>query len=103
MVTQYRNHPSVILWGVRINESVDDDDFYRRTNAAAHELGPTRQTGGVRCHKKSSLLEDVYTYNDFIHDGTNDGCERKKDVRNYAEIINTFRLLKRRSNLFVSA
>ena len=80
MVTQYRNHPSVILWGVRINESVDDDDFYRRTNAAAHELDPTRQTGGVRCHKKSSLLEDVYTYNDFIHDGTNDGCERKKDV-----------------------
>ena len=80
MVTQYRNHPSVILWGVRINESVDDDDFYRRTNAAAHELDTTRQTGGVRCHKKSSLLEDVYTYNDFIHDGTNDGCERKKDV-----------------------
>ena len=80
MVTQYRNHPSIILWGVRINESVDDDEFYRRTNAAAHELDPTRQTGGVRCHKKSSLLEDVYTYNDFFHDGGNDGCEPKKAV-----------------------
>ncbi len=80
MVLQYRNHPSVILWGVRINESVDDDAFYRRTNAAAHELDPTRPTGGVRCHKKSSLLEDVCTYNDFIHDGTNGGCEPKKAV-----------------------
>ena len=29
MVLQYRNHPSIFLWGVRINESLDDDDFYR--------------------------------------------------------------------------
>ena len=80
MVTQYRHHPSVILWGVRINESVDDDAFYRRTNETARQLDPTRPTGGVRCHKKSSLLEDVYTYNDFVHDGTNDGCESKKAI-----------------------
>ncbi len=80
MVRQYRSHPSVILWGVRINESRDDDEFYRRTNDAAHRLDPTRQTGGVRCHKKSSLLEDVYTYNDFVHDGSNKGCEPKSAV-----------------------
>ena len=80
MVTQYRNHPSVILWGVRINESPDDDAFYERTNKTAHELDPTRQTGGVRCIKKSRLLEDVYTYNDFIHDGVQPGCESKKAV-----------------------
>ncbi len=80
MVMQYRNHPSIILWGVRINESRDDDAFYRRTNRAAHALDPTRPTGGVRCHKKSSLLEDVYTYNDFLHSGDNAGCERKSDV-----------------------
>ena len=80
MVCQYRNHPSIILWGVRINESVDDDALYIRTNAAAHRLDPTRPTGGVRCHKKSSLLEDVYTYNDFVHEGTNKGCEPKKAV-----------------------
>ena len=55
MVMQYRNHTSIILWGVRINESQDDDDFYRRTNAAARELDPSRPTGGVRAHKKSSL------------------------------------------------
>lgn len=27
MIVQYRNHPSIILWGVRINESQDDDVF----------------------------------------------------------------------------
>lgn len=80
MVLQYRNHTSIILWGVRINESRDDDEFYRRTNAAAHELDPSRATGGVRAHKKSSLLEDVYTYNDFLHDGKAKGCDKKADV-----------------------
>ena len=68
MIVQYRNHPSIILWGVRINESQDDDVFYRETNRVAHELDDTRATGGVRMLKKSHLLEDVYTYNDFLHD-----------------------------------
>lgn len=80
MVLQYRNHTSIILWGVRINESKDDDIFYQRTNEMAHMLDPTRPTGGVRAHKKSSLLEDVYTYNDFVHDGKAPGCEPKKKV-----------------------
>ena len=80
MVIQYRNHPSIILWGVRINESVDDDEFYTRTNAVCHELDPTRQTGGVRCYKKGSFLEDVYTYNDFSHSGDNKGADKKSDV-----------------------
>ena len=37
MILQNRNHPSIILWGVRINESVDDDAFYNRTNKIAHQ------------------------------------------------------------------
>ncbi len=80
MVTQYRNHPSVILWGVRINESPDNDELYARTNEVAHELDPTRPTGGVRCIPKSNLLEDVYTYNDFVHSGDNKGCTKKTDI-----------------------
>ena len=80
MVRQYRNHPSIVLWGVRINESRDDDPFYTETNAAARALDPTRATAGVRCHKNSSLLEDVYTYNDFSHTGNNAGCEPKSKV-----------------------
>lgn len=78
MVLQYRNHPSVILWGVRINESMDDDAFYTETNRIAHELDSTRQTSGVRYIQKSSLLEDVYAYNDFSHKGNNAGCLKKK-------------------------
>lgn len=80
MVLQYRNHPSIILWGVRINESVDDDEFYTRANALAHELDPSRATSGVRYLEKSHLLEDVYAYNDFSHNGLTPGAKRKKDV-----------------------
>ena len=80
MVSQYRNHPSIILWGVRINESVDCDELYTRTNKEAHDLDPTRQTSGVRYLKKSSLLEDVYAFNDFSHNGKTAGCEQKKNV-----------------------
>jgi len=80
MVQQYRNHPSIILWGVRINESRDDDDFYRRTNEAAWNLDPGRFTSGVRNLEKSSLIEDVYSYNDFSHTGDNSGCKAKRAV-----------------------
>ena len=65
MITRDWNHPSIILWGVRINESWDNTTFYTRTNARAHELDPTRQTIGVRFWPESELLEDVYGYNDF--------------------------------------
>lgn len=80
MIEQYRNHTSIVLWGVRINESDDCDEFYARTNKVAHETDPFRQTGGVRKDKKSSLLEDVYTYNDFVHSGKNVGCEPKAKI-----------------------
>lgn len=80
MVLQYRNHPSIFLWGVRINESPDDDELYSVTNSVARELDPSRPTGGVRCFKKSNLLEDVYTYNEFVHRGDNEGCEPKSKV-----------------------
>jgi len=65
MIRRDWNHPSIILWGVRINESLDNHDFYTRTNALAHELDDSRQTGGVRYLVSSELLEDVYTRNDF--------------------------------------
>ena len=48
MIRRDWNHPSIVIWGVRINESQDDHDFYVETNRVAHELEPTRQTGGVR-------------------------------------------------------
>ncbi len=80
MILQYRNHPSIIMWGVRINESGDNEALYKRTNELAHKLDPTRATCGVRNFKKSQLLEDVYTYNEFLHDGKKPGCDPKAAV-----------------------
>ena len=65
MIRRDWNHPSIILWGVRINESRDDHSFYTRTNALAHALDSTRQTGGIRYFQESEFLEDVFTMNDF--------------------------------------
>ena len=65
MVMRDRHHPSIVLWGVRINESGDNRTFYTRTNNLARQLDPSRPTGGVRNFRGSEFLEDVYTYNDF--------------------------------------
>ena len=65
MILRDYNHPSIIIFGVRVNESEDCDDLYTRTNELAHKLDKTRFTGGVRFLQHSHLLEDIYTYNDF--------------------------------------
>jgi beta-galactosidase len=69
LITRDWNHPSIVLWGVRINESQDDESFYAKTNALAASLDPERQRGGVRYIRKSQFLEDVYTFNDFSYEG----------------------------------
>jgi beta-galactosidase len=65
MIRRDWNHPSIVLWGVRVNESRDDRDFYTRTNQVAHALDDSRPTGGIRYNYTSELLEDVFTMNDF--------------------------------------
>jgi len=80
MLLRDRNHPSVFIWGVRINESSDDSNLYKKTNQIAKELDGTRPTGGVRNFAKSELLEDVYTYNDFIHRGSNKGLSNPLSI-----------------------
>jgi beta-galactosidase len=80
MILRDRNHPSIILWVFRINESPDHQDFYTRSNALARTLDPSRPTGGVRNFAKSEFLEDVYTYNDFSHTGTNAGVMKKSKI-----------------------
>ncbi len=75
MVKHHKNHPSIVIWGTRINESPDDHDFYQKLSELAIELDDSRQTGGVRNFAGSELLEDVYTYNDFSHIGNNSGLE----------------------------
>ena len=80
MILKDINHPSVIIWGVRINESQDNDVLYQKTNFLARSLDNSRPTGGVRCIAKSKLYEDIYTYNDFVHTGNNQGLEKKSKI-----------------------
>ncbi|KLI47035.1 glycoside hydrolase family 2 protein [Brachyspira hyodysenteriae] len=80
MIERDFHHASIIIWGVRINESQDNHSFYKETNKKAHELDKTRQTGGVRYLVGSELLEDVYTMNDFNYDGVADPLRAQKFV-----------------------
>ncbi len=55
MIRRDWNHPSIVLWGVRINESRDNHDFYTRTNALAHQLDTTgRPAASATSRNRSS-------------------------------------------------
>jgi beta-galactosidase len=72
MILRDRNHPAIIVWGVRANEASpreeDDRELYSRTYALARELDPTRPPGGARLsdawHGKF-VPEEVMTVNDY--------------------------------------
>ena len=81
MVKKERNHPSLIAHGVRIDESIDDEDLYGETNRIAHTLDPYRPTIGVRNFQNSQLLEDIYGYNDFTCWSLKEGLGNPKKVK----------------------
>ena len=73
MIMRDRNHPSIISFGVRVNQSADFHDLYVRTNQLARTLDPGRPTHGVRVLGHGStreFLEDVWTYNFSVPAGT---------------------------------
>lgn len=76
MVERDYNHPSIVIWGVRINESQNDFEFYERTNRIAHEIDSTRPTGGVKYVEGVDFQEDVYVMNDFQ---TGFECRKHRD------------------------
>ncbi len=72
MVTRDRNHPSVIGYGVRINESFDSRDLYKEANRLARSLDPTRPTYGARLADRglpAEFYEDVWAQNFTIPKG----------------------------------
>ena len=66
MMYRDRNRPSIISFGVRVNESADNDALYQVMNDTARAIDPSRPTHGVRRGGNSSVasfLEDIYTRN----------------------------------------
>uniref|UniRef100_A0A7V5CT83 Glycoside hydrolase family 2 protein n=1 Tax=Acidobacterium capsulatum TaxID=33075 RepID=A0A7V5CT83_9BACT len=70
MVMRDRNHASVIVWGVRLNESPNDPALYRRTKEIATQLDGTRQTSGTMTPSSEKTWQtewhqDVFAFDDY--------------------------------------
>ncbi len=66
LVRRDRNHPSVIIWGVRINESQNNPELYQRTKTAAKLLDDSRPTSGaMNRYSTTDWFQDVYAFDDY--------------------------------------
>jgi beta-galactosidase len=73
MITRDRNHPSIISFGVRINESADFHKFYEKTNRISKTLDPTRPVHGVRVLDRGfpdEFMEDLWAQNFKLPDSS---------------------------------
>lgn len=71
MIRRDRNRPSVVVWGVRVNESANHPELYRRTQELAKRLDPDRATSGAMLashYSTDDFDQDVFAYNDYAHD-----------------------------------
>ncbi len=70
MIRRDRNHPAIVIWGVRINESRNDPAFYRRTREVAKSLDDSRPTSGTmtpdsRMNWQRDWHQDVFAFDDY--------------------------------------
>lgn len=66
MILRDRNHASIIVWGVRVNESPNNVPLYTRTKKVAKELDDSRQTTGTMTHYSTeNWLQEVFAYDDY--------------------------------------
>lgn len=76
MVRRDRNHPSIIVWGARLNETPDDIQLYTKTKKLAYQLDGSRQTTGAMIggrHNTENFVQDVFSYNDYKKSKDDDG------------------------------
>jgi beta-galactosidase len=66
MVRRDRNRPSIVIWGVRINESHNDPALYQRTRGIAKSLDGTRPTSGtMTVLSMKDWHQDVFAFDDY--------------------------------------
>lgn len=68
MIRRDRNHASIVIWGVRVNESRNDQPLYRRTTALAKSLDDSRPDSGSMTNFRNwqeEWHEDVFAMDDY--------------------------------------
>jgi beta-galactosidase len=67
MIVRDHNHPSIIIWGARLNETPNDVPFYTSTNELAHALDASRPTVGAMAGLRltTDYEQDVFAENDY--------------------------------------
>lgn len=66
MIIRDRNHPSIIIWGTRANESANKIALYKKTRALAKSLDDSRQSSGTMTTiSTKGWSEDVFAYDDY--------------------------------------
>jgi beta-galactosidase len=70
MIVRDRNHPAVVIWGTRVNESANEVELYRRTRALAKALDDSRPTSGSmtpgsRKNWRQDWHQDVFAFDDY--------------------------------------
>lgn len=77
IILRDRNHPSIIMWGVRVSGAPDNPKLFTETNEIAKSMDPTRPTFGAKSVNTSlanETIEDVYGYNYYLN------CAKKPKV-----------------------
>ena len=67
MIVRDRNHPSIAIWGARLNETPNNVPFYTSTNELAHTLDDSRPTAGAMAGMRltTEYEQDVFAENDY--------------------------------------
>jgi beta-galactosidase len=67
MIVRDRNHPSIVIWGARLNETPNNTAFYTSANELAHDLDDSRPTAGAMAGMRltTDYQQDVFAENDY--------------------------------------